>query len=144
VLADITWTGRKDQVLSGSITQMNAINSKRFTDNLNGISKLKGRGMVRFVGQLRVEFNKFDDYLDWLAKKEFKLRIQQFGSDINPAQGTKNMARIDLTRAFWDQPSPDVRENNLTQTLTFRGYYDKVSGKAPLARTVVSRLAALP
>jgi hypothetical protein len=112
-----------DRIISANITVGNQRTPKRFLDNAkNEVSAKTGRGARTISGQLRVEFDRFDEYNRWETLDGFQLRIYQEGSVID-ATATPNptvkYAQIDLPVCYFSTPTEDARENNMTMTLPF-------------------------
>lgn len=112
-----------DRIISLNIQVVNNRTAKRFLNNgKNEVSKKTGRGGRRVMGQIRVEFDRFDETRKWEALEGFKLRVYQEGSVIDPTEGTVKFAQIDLNECYFATPAEDARENNMTQTIPFWAY----------------------
>jgi hypothetical protein len=112
----------EDRIISVNITVGNQRTPKRFLDNdKNEVSAKTGRGARTISGQIRVEFDRFDEYNKWETLDGFGLRIYQEGSVIDPAGGpaTVKYAQIDVPVCYFSTPTEDARENNMTMTLPF-------------------------
>jgi hypothetical protein len=132
-----------NKVISWSVTVAKNLAGKRFMENVDGFGPIIGRGRVAVTGQLRIEFNSLTEYNYWVNKTELQMRIKQTGPALN-AVVTNALAQIDIVRLVWDTPTPDVRGNNLTRTMSFMGYYDKTAGAAPISFTTKSLVVTLP
>ena len=130
-------------MISWSVTVAKNLAGKRFMENVSGFGSIIGRGRVAVTGQLRIEFNSLTEYNYWVNKTELQMRIKQTGPALN-AVVTNALAQIDIVRLVWDTPTPDVRGNNLTRTMSFMGYYDKTAGAAPISFTTKSLVVTLP
>lgn len=106
-----------DRVISLNVTTQLNVAGKRFLENKDELSRRVGRGEMLTTFQLRVEFDRWDEYYAWKNLDEFKLRIEQDGSVLDASPLTRKLARIDIPRAAWDGPTRDARENNLTITM---------------------------
>lgn len=112
-----------DRIVSVNLTVANNRVPKRFLNNAkNEVSAKTGRGGRRISGQLRVEFDRFDEYYAWENLTEAQLRIYQEGSVIDSGAGTVKYAQIDLPRIAFSTPTEDARENNMTLTIPFWAY----------------------
>ena len=115
----------EDRIISTNVTFGTNRTPKRFLNNgPNEVSSKTGRGEALVSGQLRVEFDRTDEYFMWEQLQGFQLRIHQNGSVIDPAGGpaTTKYARIDVAEAYFDEPTPDARESNMTLTLPWTAY----------------------
>jgi hypothetical protein len=114
-----------DRIISANVTVTNQRSPKRFLDNpKTAVSAKTGRGARLVSGQLRVEFDRFDEYNRWETLDGFSLRIYQEGSVIDPAGGpaTFKYAQIDVPVCYFSTPTEDARENNMTITLPWWGF----------------------
>jgi hypothetical protein len=112
-----------DRIISLNVQQVTNRAPKRFLNNSkNEVSKKTGRGGRRIMGQIRVEFDRFDETRKWEALEGFKLRVYQEGSVIDSGAGTVKFAQIDLNECYFATPNEDARENNMTQTIPFWAY----------------------
>src|SRR5690606_15080453 len=113
----------QDRIISTNVTVSNARTPKRFLDNgKNEISAKTGRGARLVSGQIRVEFDRFDEYNRWETLDGFSLRIYQEGSVIDATEGTVKYAQIDVPVCYFSTPTEDARENNMTMTLPWWGF----------------------
>lgn len=112
-----------DRIISLNVQVVNNRTAKRFLNNSkNEVSKKTGRGGRRIMGQIRVEFDRFDETNKWEALEGFMLRVYQEGSVIDAGAGTVKYAQIDLNECYFSTPTEDARENNMTQTIPFWAY----------------------
>lgn len=112
--------------ISFSFTADNAMQSKRFSEDVDSISTRVGRGARMGTGQIRLEFDQDDEYALYRAGTSRVIRLEREGSAIN---GTANKRiRLDVPRAYWLTPSDDPRNGNMTLTFGFRAYLDEVTG----------------
>jgi hypothetical protein len=125
-LADaIGTTEIQDRIISANITVANQRSPKRFLDNpKTAVSAKTGRGARLVSGQIRVEFDRFDEYNRWETLDGFGLRIYQEGSVIDAGGGpaTVKYAQIDVPVCYFSTPTEDARENNMTMTLPWWGF----------------------
>ncbi len=129
-----------DRFISANITVNSARTGKRFAENFDEMSARTGRGKRMITGQVRMEFDRRDEYEQYNNLDEVALRFHQNGPLLD---ATNTMyARIDVARAVWDVVDMDERENNITATFGFLAYLP-VSG---FISTFASRndLAVLP
>ena len=112
-----------DRIISTNVTVGTNRTAKRFLNNgPNEVSSKTGRGEQMVTGQIRVEFDRFDEYYMWENLQGFKLRIYQEGTVIDEGAGTVKYAQIDVPEAYFDEPTEDARENNMTMTLGWTAY----------------------
>lgn len=111
-----------DRIISTNVTMAVNRTGKRFLENRDEISARTGRGDLLVTGQIRFEGDRRDEWREWERLQEFGIRIEQEGSEIEA--GFPRMARVDVRRAVWDEPTDDTRESNLTNTLGWVGYID--------------------
>lgn len=133
-----------NKLISFSVT--NTLNSyrKRFMEDVNSMSRNRGRGKRRITAQLRVEFNDWLEYDKWVASTKRIIRIQQLGSIINASPQTNKTARIDIVNAQWDVvDTQQTRQDNIVATFALRAYKDSSLGYSAqyMFKTAV---AALP
>lgn len=100
---------------------------KRFAEDTEGFSRY-GFGAFVVTGQIRLEFDRTDEYEDWTGNESLAIRIKQTGETIDSGAGTTSVAQIDLPDVAYDAITNDDRETNVTQTITFRGYVDATEG----------------
>lgn len=113
----------QDRIISTNVTITTNRTPKRFLNNgANEVSSKTGRGAQLVTGQIRVEFDRFDEYNRWENLEAFQLRIYQEGSVIDATAGTVKYAQIDVPRAYFTTPTEDARENNMTMTLAWEAY----------------------
>lgn len=115
---------------------------KRFMEDVETASRY-GFGRFDVTGQIRLEFDRTDEYEDWVDGTAAAIRIEQSGTDIDVAAETTKLARIDVLDAAYDAFTDDDREGNVTATITFAGYVDVTEGH-PGGITVVLPDATLP
>lgn len=118
-------TGR---FISFSLTSAIGAGYKRFMDNVDEMSTRVDRGTVRVTGQVRLEFDRKREWDKYKALTPELMRIKQTGSTIDTGAGTTKSATIDLYKVYWDDPTEDVRGNNVTVTWPFRAYVDTAVG----------------
>lgn len=106
--------------ISFSLDWNNAVNTKRFMEDEEGISSVIGRGARQITGQVRLEFDTDAEKAKFRAGTKRLIRIEREGSTIHST--VKNRVRIDIPDAYWLTPSEDTRENNMTLTFGFRAY----------------------
>jgi hypothetical protein len=139
---DIGTTEIPGRFISFSVTVARNSSGKRFADNPDGYTRF-GFGAFRVTGQIRLEFDRLDEYLDWEAATPRAIRIEQTGSTIDSGAGTTKKATIDIYKAVFDSFPTDTRNTNITSTITFRGYVDETEG-IPLSLTAINTLSTLP
>lgn len=129
----------RNRIISANVNVALNLDSKAFLENPAGTaSGIFGRGALKVTGSIRMEFDRYDELAAAKALREMLIRFEQTGSEIG-ASGTSKMARIDVSRAVWNEQSRDTRNNNLTQTMSFRGYL----ATPPLALTTRNGIATL-
>lgn len=128
--------------ISFSTTFTRTSNGKRFAEDRDGYSRF-GFGRFRVTGQVRLEFDSRAEYEKWESGESSAIRIWQEGSEIDSGAGTNKLAQIDIYDAAWDAFPFDTRENNITATITYRGYVDATEG-IPGGLTWKNTLATLP
>lgn len=115
-----------DRIINVSISSNTNRSTKRFLDNPSDqVSKRSGRGAQPVTGSIRLELDRRDEYVAWQNLQERSLRIEQFGSVIDPdatPEPTRKRAWIDLERVAFGTPTEDSRENNMTVTVPFTAY----------------------
>jgi hypothetical protein len=116
--------------ISFSVTAQNNIVYKRFAENVNTTSNKVDLGTRRVTGQVRLEFDRWREWRNYVDLTAEYIRIQQTGSTINVSPATTKEATIDIWNAQWDDPTFDVRGNNRTVTFPFRGYVYASEGVA--------------
>lgn len=110
----------RERIISANITASINRTGKRFLENKDEMAARTGRGSLLITGQIRFEFDRRDEWRAWEELDGFGVRIEQTGDEIEP--GFAKRARIDIPNAYWDEPSPDTRESNITNTLSFVAY----------------------
>jgi hypothetical protein len=128
--------------ISFSLTFSRTANGKRFAEDANGYSRY-GFGGLRVTGQIRVEFDRMDQYQNWENGDELAIRIEQTGPTIDSGAGTTKEATIDLYRVVFDGHPTDTRNSNITATIPFRAYADETEG-IPVSIFSKNELATLP
>jgi hypothetical protein len=131
----------RNRVISASVTCANAIGPKWFGENEHAPSDRVDRGARLITGQILAEFDRRDEYEQWLGLTEVAIRWRKDGPPIDPLAGTRYEARVDIPRALWETPKPDTRKNNITATFGFVAY---LPDGPPLAVRTVTPVAALP
>lgn len=139
---DIGTTEVAGRFISFSVTVARNSAGKRFADNPDGYSRF-GFGAFRVTGQIRLEFDRLDEYTDWEDATPRAIRIAQTGSTIDSGAATTKEATIDIYKAVFDTFPTDTRNTNITSTITFRGYVDETEG-IPLSLAAKTTLATLP
>ncbi len=130
-----------DRIISVNYTVGTSRTSKRFLNNtMNEVSSRTGRGASMISGQIRVEFDRRDEYYNWEQLNGFKLRIRQTGDVINTAPETVKLAQVDFAECYFSTPTEDARESNMTITLPFWAY----GTVDPIKVTTKTALATLP
>lgn len=132
-------TGR---IISWSVNYNINSAGKRFMDNTTGYSRF-GFGATAVTGQIRFEADERDEYDYWIAGTAERLRIKQTGSTIDSGTSTTKTAQIDVPYIQWDGVSEDDHDNNVTWTMSFRGYVD-ASAAYPIRFITKNKLSALP
>lgn len=118
-------TGR---LISFSITGSYPASYKRFMENVETTSTKVDLGMRRVSGQLRLEFDRRREWDKYTDLSPELVRIKQTGTTIDSGAGTTKAATIDLYKVYYDDPTVDVRGNNVTATWPFRAYVDTSEG----------------
>lgn len=109
------------RVISANITVSQTLTDKRFLGNgMDEVSSRVGKGAREVTGQIRLEFDRRDELLQWKNLDEFSLRFEQEGDEID--SGIHNRVRIDVPRAVWDDYTRDTRAENLTVTMGWVAY----------------------
>lgn len=115
-----------DKMISFGVTQTNAIRNKRFSDNIGGVSKKRGRGMREVVWTIVMEFDDWKEYrlFETAYPKDRAIRVQQLnGPTIDATAATKQTAMITSPRVQWDDIDPQgEREGNITATYAAVAY----------------------
>lgn len=131
-----------DRLVSFNVTVANARTTKRFAENINSYSARTGRGKRMITGQVRLEFDRRDEYQQYENLDEVMLRFYQEGPALSADPGDVMRATIDLPRVAWDVVDMDERENNITATFGFVAYLP--AADPILEITVVNDLVTLP
>lgn len=131
-----------DRFISYNITVNNMRTSKRFAENVNSLSARTGRGKRLITGQVRLEFDRRDEYQQYRDMSEVAIRVQQQGPALSGSAGDEMEATIDVARAVWDVFDEDERENNITATFGFVAYLPSAGQIATFSS--VNDLATLP
>jgi hypothetical protein len=128
----------RNRVISANVNIGMNLDPKTFLENEAGTtSGIFGRGALQVTGSVRMEFDRYDELSAMKAMREMLIRIEQTGTELDT--GLPKMARVEVTRAVWNEQTRDQRNNNLTQTLSFRGYLNT----PPYRITTRNGLAAL-
>lgn len=139
---DIGTNWIEDRFISFNLTVANALATKRFMEHTDGFSARTGRGSRIISGQVRLEFDRRDEYEQYENMTEVALRVQQTGPALSSTPGDNMMATIDVPRAVWDVVDMNERENNITATFGFVAYLP--ASDPILTIDVVNDLATLP
>lgn len=131
-----------DRLVSFNVSVANTRTTKRFAENVNSYSTRTGRGKRMITGQVRLEFDRRDEYQQYENLDEVMLRFQQTGPALSGTPGDEMSATIDLYRVAWDVVDMDERENNITATFGFVAYLPASDPILEIA--VVNDLATLP
>jgi len=129
-----------DRFISANVTVNSMRTGKRFAENFDEMSARTGRGKRMITGQVRLEFDRRDEYQEYENLSEVALRFHQDGPLLDATN--KMYARIDIARAVWDVVDMDERENNITATFGFLAYLPTVGTIATFASK--NDLAVLP
>jgi hypothetical protein len=111
-----------ERMISYNITVNNARVGKRFADNVDELATKTGRGGRIISGQVRLEFDRRDEYQQYEDLDEVAIRVVQEGPALGVTPGDVMYAQIDVTRAVWDVVAMDERDNNITATFGFLAY----------------------
>lgn len=132
-----------DKMISFSVTQRNMYRSKRFSDNIGGVSKKRGRGMREVTIEIAMEFDDWKEYREFerAYPKDRAIRVQQLnGPVIDATAGSKQTAMITIPKGQWDDIDPQQeRDGNITGTymalayLGSDGYVVEYASKTKLA-----------
>lgn len=128
-----------DRIVSFNVTQSLQLARKR---RLSGIIGRLGRGAREITGTVRFEFDRWDEYKEWINNEEVSIRIQKVGSVIDSGASTNKLARIDVERAAWGAWTEDADNNNMTVSLSFRAYLPATGPIMTVAAK--NQLATLP
>lgn len=135
-------TAVSGQLISFSVTSQLNASYKRFMENVSSLSNRVDRGMVRVTGQFRLEFDRKREWDKYKALTPELARIKQTGSTIDSGDSTVKHAMIDLYNIVYDDPTEDVRGNNVTVTWPFRAYVDTGQG-VPAKFSIKNKQSAL-
>lgn len=130
------------RVISFSATFASNSAGKRFLENASGYTRY-GFGAFVVTGQIRVEFDRRAEYDLWTAGTAEALRLKKTGTTIDSGAVTTKNAQIDIYNAQYDSFVLDSRDNNVTATITFRGYVDPTLS-IPGGILVKNKLSVLP
>lgn len=134
-------TGR---FISFSVTYQSGLTTfKRFMENISGFTAKPDLGKRRVMGQVRLEFDRLDEWNNFKNGIGNNIRIRQTGSTINVSPATTKSATIDVYNAIWSDFTEDERNSNITVTLPFTGFVDTVEG-VPFELAVKNKLSVLP
>lgn len=137
-------TEAENRFISFSVTYQSGMTTfKRFMENVDGFSARPDLGKRRVMGQVRLEFDRRDEYDDFVAGIGNQIRIYKEGSVIDSGAGTNKYAQIDVYNAVWSEFTEDERNSNITATFGFRGFVDTGEG-VPWELEVVNTLSTLP
>ncbi len=137
-------TSINNRFISFSVTYDTGISTfKRFMEHIDSFAPKPDLGKIRVSGQVRLEFDRLDEYTRFAAGLGQKLRIKQTGSTINAPTNSWKTAQIDVYNAVWSEMSEDERNSNKTVTWGFRGFVDAVQG-VPVEFYAKNTLATLP
>lgn len=130
--------------ISFSVTYQSGLTTwKRFMENVDGFTAKPDLGKRRVMGQVRLEFDRLDEWENFAAGIGQMLRIAQTGSTIDSGAGTTKEATIDIYNAVWSNFTEDERNSNITVTLPFTGFVDTSEG-VPFELAVKTALSTLP
>lgn len=133
-----------NRFISFSVTYDTGISTfKRFMEHIDSFAPKPDLGKIKVSGQVRLEFDRLDEYTRFAAGLGQKLRIQRAGSAINTGPDTTKLGRIDVYDAVWSEMNEDERNSNKTVTWGFRGRVDPVEG-VPAEFYAKNTLATLP
>lgn len=105
-----------DRILEFSLTQTLNLASKQ---RASGIIGRYGRGARWITGNVRFEFDRWDEYEEWDEDSWVSIRVEKHGSVIDETAGTDKMFRIDLEKVAWDVFTEDADNHNMTATLSY-------------------------
>lgn len=130
-----------ERIVEFSVTQsLNTAQKRRAA----GIIGRVGRGARWYTGNVRFEFDRWDEYKEWDEDDFVSLRFEKKGSIIDPTAGTTKLLRIDLEKVAWDVFTEDSEEHNMTATLSYVAA-NPIGSPNPIFRaTTVNTLATLP
>lgn len=94
----------KDKMIAFSVQQKNNLSKKRFSNNVGGYSKKRGRGMREVLVQITMEFDdpKEREIFESQLPSARAIRFEQTGSQINASPATYKLAQINLPSVQWD------------------------------------------
>lgn len=130
-------TDVSERVLSFNVTQtLNLANKRRAPGVIGKI----GRGDRVISGNVRFEFDRWDEWVKWHDNTQLSLRIEKVGPAINVSPNTFHRARIDIERFAFDDFTIDEDGNNITATVGFVAL-----AETPVwSVNVVTNIASLP
>lgn len=126
--------------ISANVTVANMRERKRFLEDVQSYSSRTGRGKRMITGQVRLEFDRRDEYQQWESLSEVGIKISQQGPLISGS--TYHAASITLPRVAWDTVGMDTRGQNVTATFAFVAYIP-ASGNI-LTMESITNLSTLP
>lgn len=130
-----------ERVLEFSIGQtLNTAQKRRAA----GIIGRVGRGARWYTGNVRFEFDRWDEYKAWDEDDFVSLRFEKKGSIIDPTAGTTKLLRLDTEKVAWDVFTEDSEEHNMTATLSYVAANPIGSPNPVFRSTIVNTLATLP
>lgn len=129
-----------DRVLEFSLSQALNLATK---NRASGISDRYGRGARWYTGNIRFEFDRWDEYEEWEDDDWVSIRVEKRGSVIDPTAGTTHLFRIDLDKVAWDVFTEDAEEHNMTATLSYVAALPIGSPNDIVEVTTVNTLAVL-
>lgn len=128
----------RNRVISANVSVALNLDPKGFLENEPGtLSGIYGRGELAITGQVQMEFDRYDELRQMKNMDELLIQFERLGSDLGG--GVRKLARVTVPRAVWNAPTRGNRNNNLTQTLSFRAY----QATPPLVITTRNGLASL-
>jgi hypothetical protein len=137
-------TGIDGRFISFSVTYNSGLSTfKRFMENISNFTAKPDLGMRRVTGQVRLEYDRLDEWNLFEAGTARQIRIAQTGSTIDSGASTTKEATIDIYNAVFSSFSEDTRNSNITATLGFTGFVDTSEG-VPWELAVKNTLATLP
>lgn len=105
----------KDKMIGFSVQVKNNARKKRFSNNVGGYSKKRGRDMREVTVQITMEFDdpKEREIFESQLPKARAIRLEQTGSVINVSPATNKLAQINLPSVQWDAvDSNQYRQSN--------------------------------
>lgn len=130
--------------ISFSVTYQSGLTTwKRFMENVDSFTAKPDLGKRKVMGQVRLEFDRLDEWENFAAGVGQMIRIEQTGSTIDSGANTTKSATIDVYNAIWSNFTEDERNSNITVTLPFTGFVDTSEG-VPFELAVKNKLSTLP